>query len=480
MKPSPTLHPVPLRPSLTQPPLTKRLKKSKTEESPVTQIALPASGIVIKLSDDADGNDRKCQNKSALAPSSSYPEIIKKYQNPKPERRFMDCVSVPHAVAQASAAPFKTPLVDQQPAASSLGDSTTPGRFKRLRSPSPHIEGSGLSASPLVKADDAHDSMPISLRRSSLGLYSPSPTLQPISRAQGPPAKRFRKSKPEDVKNDTQRNDLTHTPEGKLDETDLPQVRLAAGVDNNNDEMRLAIREHPPRIPASTIGNTQAELDIRALIPLMERTGVNLPLFLEALQNLADKLGHPFNVFLAAVAFTHAVSRTWIVTRNKRDLGHFDLVTNWRVHPRSGKDISIALFATWLKGFIRKDAPTADEELPLHFVAVLTIHPQRGGIPRAIAIFDANVRRRDRRLHTLSEITNKNHLVKLLQHNETNRTRPHYFINEEQAEHNSGGDCLALTLEWLVKIIVCGLQVTRDAAGNVSQIQGFRSLKALK
>ncbi|KAJ6450390.1 hypothetical protein C8R45DRAFT_1043504 [Mycena sanguinolenta] len=175
--------------------------KSEIKDSSLLSIVPNASGGLTELSTNENNNGCKRQENSSTSVS---PKNIREHQTPQRQRQFMDHQATPSA-----------------------GDSTTPGRFKRLRSPSPLPQRLASSAlSTLVDpdyGDDDGDPMPASSRRSA--------TIRTAPCTQGPPAKRLKKSKTEDVKNDGLKDVadiyLTHTPAHAIDPAPNPTLYVS-------------------------------------------------------------------------------------------------------------------------------------------------------------------------------------------------------------------------------------------------------------
>jgi hypothetical protein len=101
--------------------------------------------------------------------------------------------------------------------------------------------------------------------------------------------------------------------------------------------------------------------------------------------------------------------------------------------------------------------------MQLHVVAVATIHPIIHGATKVILFFDANMLPLDKDENSLSKVIRNQHLVEFLLFKvyEQKNARVPYFINCTRPEHNTGGDCLVLALEWLVELAVYGFDFTR-------------------
>lgn len=141
------------------------------------------------------------------------------------------------------------------------------------------------------------------------------------------------------------------------------------------------------------------------------------------------------------------------------------------VHHRPPKcDISLALAILW-KSPVRKTATewVAEEMHANVLVIVHAPHDLRGGrIPgKVIAIADPNF---------ASETGNplSGRINSLLRVRRVPTTR---FVSLPRAESNGKGICLALALEWLVEMVVKGVNIERDEeTKEVIGIQGFRPI----
>ncbi|KAJ6537088.1 hypothetical protein B0H19DRAFT_1240815 [Mycena capillaripes] len=267
-----------------------------------------------------------------------------------------------------------------------------------------------------------------------------------------------------------------------LNADERQKVRIAAPVrDRSDDDQRL------PRTPAASVTKIAIKDALRVIIAQVDPSGANVHILLEALERYAQRRNRSITVFGEPVMFTSKASKTYMTSRMKKDLGHFGLVSTWARHPADNNDITLSLFCCWTSNpaadsTSNQTGKDDDSKLELHAVVVATIHPVVHGrrSRRAIVIADPNVISLDNHLDTLSEITRKGHLVKMFQAYERDKSRPLYWINRPRGQRNKDGICLALALEWMVEIVVDGLAFTRDSAGEVMRIEGFRGLGALQ
>ncbi|KAJ6607160.1 hypothetical protein B0H10DRAFT_2228170 [Mycena sp. CBHHK59/15] len=285
-----------------------------------------------------------------------------------------------------------------------------------------------------------------------------------------------------------------------LDDDDVERVHIAApvhGDDDDDDEdddtddtddYRPPRAETPPHTPAVSITNSGPEAILRAIIAAMDPAGVNLSVFFAALGCFAMQGRRSITVFPEGVMFTSDGSRTFMTKRLKKYLAHFALMSKWARYRHGDNELSLAMFCTWTQNPVARkttDNAASDDARPklpmeLHAVVVATIHHLVDGTRKVIAICDPNVIPLDNRLDSLSSITRKSHLVKLFLEYEKKFSRVPYFINIPHRERNTSSHCLTLALEWMVELIVHGLNVTRDGAGNVVAIEGFRPLRVLQ
>ncbi|KAF7348787.1 hypothetical protein MVEN_01398400 [Mycena venus] len=191
----------------------RTLRAVSIEPSPLLPVA-PEVAItstdVIEISDDEGGGSRERRGKPERESSRidlSHPQQatpVSEQENGreyKPTRRqFMDCVSITRSPSRSRfpVSTAKRPQADLPEISYSI--SPAPGRFKRLRSESPQLEGSSSSTS----VDD-RDSLRVSQDHSSLG-SDPLPPPQPVTPTQAPRAKRLKRSKTEDVKEEQLRD----------------------------------------------------------------------------------------------------------------------------------------------------------------------------------------------------------------------------------------------------------------------------------
>ncbi|KAJ6611021.1 hypothetical protein B0H10DRAFT_2224498 [Mycena sp. CBHHK59/15] len=277
-----------------------------------------------------------------------------------------------------------------------------------------------------------------------------------------------------------------------LDDDDVERVHIAAPVhgsdDDDTDDYCPPHSETPPHTPAVSITNSGPEAILLAIIAAMDPAGVNLSVFFAALGCFAMQGRCSITVFPEGVMFTSDGSRTFMTKRLKKDLAHFALMSKWARYWHGDNELSLAMFCTWTQNpvackttdDVAGDGARPKPPMELHAVIIATIHPLVDGARKVIAICDPNVIPLDNRLDSLSSITRKSHLVKLFLEHEKKFSRVPYFINIPRRERNTGGHCLALVLEWMVELIVYGLNVTRDGAGNVAAIEGFRPLRVLQ
>ncbi|KAJ6609543.1 hypothetical protein B0H10DRAFT_2225863 [Mycena sp. CBHHK59/15] len=215
---------------------------------------------------------------------------------------------------------------------------------------------------------------------------------------------------------------------------------------------------------------------LRAIIAAMDPAGVDAG---EALY---------YGVFPEGVMFTSNGSRSFMMKRLKKDLAHFALMSKWARYWHGDNELSLAMFCTWMQNPVTRkttDNAAGDDARPkppieLHVVIVTTIHPLVDGTRKVIAICNLNIIHLDNRLDSLSSITRRSHLVKLFLEYEKKFSQVPYFINIPRHERNTGSHCLVLALEWMVELVVHGLNVTRDGAENVAAIEGFRPLRVLQ
>ncbi|KAJ6526807.1 hypothetical protein B0H19DRAFT_545619 [Mycena capillaripes] len=174
------------------------LKLSVGPRPPVAPLQpnLLSSGIEIS-DDEGVGPHEPLEKPKLRASGSSEPatlishKTIRMYQTPQRESQVMDYVSVPHSTSRPRLPPTEKLQRNFVTTSSSMGPSS-PGRFKRVRSVSPSIEGNASYT--LVNHGN---STRVSPQHSNMGLDGTS-TLGPADPSVKPHVKRLKKSEDED------------------------------------------------------------------------------------------------------------------------------------------------------------------------------------------------------------------------------------------------------------------------------------------
>ncbi|KAJ7628053.1 hypothetical protein B0H17DRAFT_1110332 [Mycena rosella] len=107
----------------------------------------------------------------------------------------------------------------------------------------------------------------------------------------------------------------------------------------------------------------------------------------------------------------------------------------------------------------------------LHALLFIQVHPlcsaTRGQVPKALLICNVNSFTKMGALELLP------HTRKLLEVPGIPCTQ---YINFPHAERNTQGICLTLVLEWILELVMQGLQIKRDGRGWVTEVEGFCQL----
>ncbi|KAF8181978.1 hypothetical protein K438DRAFT_1975922 [Mycena galopus ATCC 62051] len=261
----------------------------------------------------------------------------------------------------------------------------------------------------------------------------------------------------------------------KVTKEQLNIIRIAAPASS------LLVSSAVPRIRAPPITQDGVEAIMRSLIPAMDAAGTRLKIFLNALLALIQRNGHLWTVYPTPVMFQNQASKDRLVGR-RPGLSHFGFVSNWERHPPRGNEITLAVFCSWLENpVVVAVQPGEKTPLTLHAIIIGVIHPRTGKGTKAVFFADVNVLNLGLpSTPTLATVTSNQHLAKLFLTYHRAHPQVPFFINHPRPERNSGGDCMAMALEWLVEMAIVGIKFSRDSKGNVVHIDGFKPLAKIE
>jgi hypothetical protein len=149
----------------------------------------------------------------------------------------------------------------------------------------------------------------------------------------------------------------------------------------------------------------------------------------------------------------------------KRGMSGFSTVGNFAKY--GTETVHLGLFVSWAKP---PTGPTAEMFIryPLHCCIGAVISAKRVGgrsAGKTLLVCDPNVLPLNCHEHNLDNIVDAN-FRKIFKKVIRDRSVQRIFVNKSRPERNSGGHCFALALEWMVEMVVKGLQIewgTRQA-----------------
>ncbi|KAJ7681098.1 hypothetical protein B0H17DRAFT_1076802 [Mycena rosella] len=252
----------------------------------------------------------------------------------------------------------------------------------------------------------------------------------------------------------------------------VPDLSMSADEEDCWMEEEAARRAGPPvpRLTSLVLTNDPLEAGLRASIAQIgDRAGETAGILSE-LQEFANRHNQPIQIHPQPIMFTDEKSKknTW----SGRAFAPFSTLPqflNAGAHLRD-RQISVALVIVWS---VNPTARTFEEwsAEDLHALLFVQVHPlcgaTRGQVPKALLICDVNCLTKTGAPELLPRTR------KLLKVSGVLRTQ---YINFPRAERNTRGICLTLALEWILELVVQGLQIKRDGRGCVTEVEGFRQL----
>jgi hypothetical protein len=161
-----------------------------------------------------------------------------------------------------------------------------------------------------------------------------------------------------------------------------------------------------------------------------------------------------------------------------RGMSGFSTVGNFAKY--GTETVHLGLFISWTKP---PTGPTAETFIsyPLHCCIGAIISAKRVGgcsAGKTLLVCDPNVLPLNRHEDNLDNILNAN-FREIFKQVISDRKVQRVFVNKSRAERNTRGHCFALALEWMVEMVVMGLQIEWDEAGAVKAVEGFRKINTV-
>ncbi|KAJ7026431.1 hypothetical protein C8F04DRAFT_1190494 [Mycena alexandri] len=266
------------------------------------------------------------------------------------------------------------------------------------------------------------------------------------------------------------------------DEPTAPEAASTGGVPVRT--VKKPMYRKGPREPAGLMTDNVFEAYAREQIVAM---GKHAYKFSEMVGNVAGlaEAKHPnvFKVHEAAIAYSSPSDKKYY--RQSKDprahAGAYDSMVQFLNNRALGggqlAEITVGLCSFWLKGLMLE---AADAQITFHANLLIYIHEPkniraRHGPGKDLLICDPN-------FGVASSTPAKRMLGLLLNAQKEQKKQKGSFPrriwkSKPRGEHNRDGDCLPLTLEWMLEVVINGpeaLGIERNEKGEVTEINGFR------
>ncbi|KAJ7263338.1 hypothetical protein C8J57DRAFT_1231212 [Mycena rebaudengoi] len=250
----------------------------------------------------------------------------------------------------------------------------------------------------------------------------------------------------------------------RLRKGDFTMLIIADAVDNPSGNVVKGKRSPAPALTA-----LPSEANWRAVAAATKPNGDNLSALFVQLQQLASEVAALPN---PPPTTTNIHEHGMMFVNNKakmrlegRGMSGFSTVGNFAKY--GTETVHLGLFISWTKP---PTGPTAETFIsyPLHCCIGAIISAKRvGGRSAGKTLLD-----------NLDNILNAN-FREIFKQVISDRKVQRIFVNKSRAERNTGGHCFALALEWMVEMVVMGLQIEWDEAGAVKAVEGFREINTV-